>query len=210
MSAAVFLDKDGTLIEDVAYNVDPARIRLAPGAAAGLRRLRARGFRLIVVSNQSGVALGRFAAAALDGVAARLTELLAPHDAAPEAFYWCPHAPGDGCACRKPRDGMLRRAAAERGLDLARSWMVGDILHDIEAGHRAGCRAVLIDNGNETEWDLSGLRAPDARAADLDEAARLICAAGAQPAQAGAHWPADAPGAARAERAAAPARGPAR
>lgn len=177
MSPAVFLDKDGTLIEDVPYNVDPARIRLAPHAAQALRRLRGRGYRLIVVSNQSGVALGRFAESALDGVAHRLDELLTPHGAAPEAFYWCPHAPDDGCDCRKPLPGMLQRAARERGIDLGRSWMVGDILHDIEAGHRAGCRAVLIDNGNETEWDLSGLRRPDGRVADLAQAARLICAA---------------------------------
>lgn len=179
MNPAVFLDKDGTLVEDVPYNVDPERIRLAPHAAQALGRLRERGYRLIVVSNQSGVALGRFPACALEGVAHRLTELLAPHGAAPQAFYWCPHAPDDGCDCRKPRPGMLRRAAREHGIDLSRSWMVGDILHDIEAGHRAGCRAVLIDNGNETEWDLSGPRRPDGRVADLAQAARLILGADA-------------------------------
>ena len=177
-TAAVFLDKDGTLIDDVPYNVDPARIRLAAGAGVALARLRAQGFRLIVVSNQPGVALGRFAAGALDAVARRIAELLAPHGAAPDAFYWCPHAPGDGCECRKPRPGMLRAAAREHDLALADSWMVGDILHDVEAGHRAGCRAILIDNGNETEWDLSGPRTPDVCAADLQAAADAICRAG--------------------------------
>ena len=175
MSAAVFLDKDGTLIEDVPYNVDPAQIRLSARAGEGLRRLRAHGFRLYVVSNQSGVALGRFEASALNGVAARLGELLAAQDARIDGFYWCPHAPEDGCDCRKPAAGMLYRAAREHDIDLPRSWMVGDILHDVEAGHRAGCRAVLIDNGNETEWDLAGLRQPDFSAPDLAEAAALIC-----------------------------------
>ena len=175
MSAAVFLDKDGTLVEDVPYNVDPAQIRLSARAGEGLRRLRAHGFRLYVVSNQSGVALGRFEARALDGVAARLGELLAVEDARIDGFYWCPHAPQDGCGCRKPAAGMLHRAAREHDIDLPRSWMVGDILHDVEAGHRAGCRAVLIDNGNETEWDLAGLRQPDFFAPDLAEAAALIC-----------------------------------
>lgn len=175
MSAAVFLDKDGTLIEDVPYNVDPAQIRLSARAGQGLRQLRAHGFRLFVVSNQSGVALGRFDASALDGVADRLSELLTAHDAWIDGFYWCPHAPEDGCDCRKPAAGMLQRAAHEHDIDLARSWMIGDILHDIEAGHRAGCRAVLIDNGNETEWDLTGLRQPELLAADLAQAAALIC-----------------------------------
>lgn len=175
MNAAVFVDKDGTLIEDVPYNVDPAQIRLSAHAGQGLRQLRAYGFRLFVVSNQSGIALGRFEASALDGVADRLGELLRAHDAWLDGFYWCPHGPLDQCDCRKPAAGMLHRAAHEHDIDLARSWMVGDILHDVEAGHRAGCRAVLIDNGNETEWDLTGLRRPDFFAADLAEAAALIC-----------------------------------
>ena len=176
MNAAVFIDKDGTLIEDVPYNVDPAVIQLTPHAGDGLRRLRNHGFRLFVVSNQSGVALGYFDVSALDHVADRLAELLESHGARLDGFYWCPHAPHDGCDCRKPAAGMLHRAAREHDIDLSRSWMVGDILHDVEAGHRAGCRAVLIDNGNETEWDLAGLRRPDFLAADLAEAAALICA----------------------------------
>jgi histidinol-phosphate phosphatase family protein len=181
MRPAVFLDKDGTLIDDVPFNVDPARIRLARGATTGLARLAAAGYALVVVSNQSGVALGRFPATALDGVARRIDALLAPAGIAIEDWRFCAHAPGDGCDCRKPRPGMLVRAARERGLDLARSWMVGDILDDIEAGHRAGCAGcVLIDNGNETLWDLRGPRLPDVVAPDLDAAARrLLARAGA-------------------------------
>ncbi|SRR5579884_143417 len=178
---AVFLDKDGTLVEDVPYNVDPARIRLAPGAVEGLQLLHAAGYRLVVVSNQSGVARGYFSERALRRVARRLRELLAGAGIPLAGFYYCPHHPqgrvpryARACICRKPAPGLIVRAAQALGLDLARSWLVGDILHDVEAGHRAGCRAILLDNGHETEWELTPRRVPDARARDLAEAARLI------------------------------------
>ena len=178
---AVFLDKDGTLIEDIPFNVDPCRIRLTPNAGAGLRMLRDAGFAFIVVSNQAGVAHGKFTEEKLVPVARQLAALLADEGISLLDFYYCPHAPdgsqaayaGD-CTCRKPLPGMLHRAADEHGIDLARSWMVGDILNDIEAGRRAGCRTVLIDNGNETEWQRGPLREPDAVAVDLLEAAQTI------------------------------------
>ncbi len=180
---AVFLDKDGTLIDDVPYNVDPARVRLAPGSAEGLPRLHEAGFRLIVVTNQAGVALGRFPSEALAGVEGRIRQLLAELGIPLAGFYHCPHHPEGtvapfavACDCRKPAPGMILRAAAEHGVDLGRSWLVGDILHDVEAGRRAGCRTILLDNGHETEWDLSPGRTPDGRAADLAEAAALILA----------------------------------
>jgi histidinol-phosphate phosphatase family protein len=181
---AVFLDKDGTLVEDVPYNVDPARVRLSPGAGEGLARLRAAGYRLIIVSNQSGVARGLFPESALAAVEARLGELLAGYGVRPVGFYVCPHHP-DGlvaeyavaCECRKPAPGLIRRAAREHAIDLGRSWFVGDILDDVEAGRAAGCRTVLIDNGNETEWILTRDRRPHAVAADLAGAARLILGA---------------------------------
>jgi D-glycero-D-manno-heptose 1,7-bisphosphate phosphatase len=183
---AVFLDKDGTLIDDVPYNVDPSRIRLADGAAAGVVRLHRAGYRVIVVSNQSGVAHGFFAEDALAAVEARLRALLGDLGVPLAGFYYCPHHPGGVvaryralCGCRKPAPGMLHEAARDLGIDLTASWLVGDILHDIEAGHRAGCRAVLLDNGHETEWDLSGPRTPDHVAADLDAAAMRILAADA-------------------------------
>lgn len=182
---AVFLDKDGTLIDDVPYNVDPDEIRLAPGAAQGLPRLRDAGYRLIVVSNQSGVARGFFPEEALGGVRERLGELLSEIGVALDGFYYCPHHP-DGtvaryavaCDCRKPQPGGILRAASDQGVALAASWFVGDILDDVEAGRRAGCRTVLIDNGNETEWVRTPLRRPDAVARDLDEAATLVLAGG--------------------------------
>jgi histidinol-phosphate phosphatase family protein len=170
---AVFLDKDGTLVENVPYNVDPERITLAPGAVEAVSRLAEQGYRIIVVSNQPGVALGYFEHTDLQGVEQRLQDLLPALD----GFYFCPHAPQTGCSCRKPACGMLVRAAQEHAVDLRSSWMVGDILDDIEAGRRAGCRTVLVDNGNETEWDLSAARCPDNRVGGLDEAAALICGA---------------------------------
>jgi histidinol-phosphate phosphatase family protein len=169
---AVFLDKDGTLVEDVPFNVDPARIRLVAGAAEALAALHRAGFLLVVVSNQSGVARGLFPESALDGVRERLQELLAPVPLA--GWFYCPHGPADGCDCRKPAPGLLTRAEAELGIDLGRSWMVGDILNDVEAGRRAGCRTVLIDNGNETEWVRGVDREPHYRVRGLGEVARTI------------------------------------
>jgi D-glycero-D-manno-heptose 1,7-bisphosphate phosphatase len=166
---AVFVDKDGTLVENVPYNVDPARLALTPGAAGGIARLVRHGYRVIVVSNQPGIALGKYPAAALQPVQQRLRELLPL-----EGFYYCPHAPGAGCECRKPAAGLIERAAREHGVALGESWLIGDILDDIEAGRRAGCKTVLLDHGNETQWELSPERVPHHIARDLGEAAALI------------------------------------
>lgn len=178
-SAGVFIDKDGTLVEDVPFDADPGRVRLLPGAAEGVARLHRAGFRIFVVSNQPGVAQGRFDADALDAVRRRLEELLAP--GALTGFYYCPHAPGGaspssarGCSCRKPRPGMILRACREHGIRPASSWTLGDILDDVEAGRRAGCRTVLIHNGHETEWRRAPEREPHLVAPDVAAAARLI------------------------------------
>ncbi len=181
----VFLDKDGTLVEDVPYNVDPTRVRLAPGAAEGLPVLAAAGFRLAVVSNQSGVARGYFPESALEGVERRVRELLADIGVTLAGWFYCPHHPEGGvreyavvCDCRKPAPGMILAAAQQLGADPRDCWVVGDILDDVEAGRRAGCRTVLLDNGNETEWLPGPLRVPHYRAADLKDTARLILEAG--------------------------------
>jgi D-glycero-D-manno-heptose 1,7-bisphosphate phosphatase len=181
MRCAVFLDKDGTLVEDVPYNVEPGEMRLAPGVIEGLQALQAAGYRLIVVSNQSGVARGYFAPEALADVWARLRGLTSEHGIELDAWYYCPHHPegvvakfATVCGCRKPAPGLLLEAAADHGIDLGRSWMVGDILNDVEAGHWAGCRSVLIDNGNETEWLGGPGRTPDFTVRDLAEAASVI------------------------------------
>jgi D-glycero-D-manno-heptose 1,7-bisphosphate phosphatase len=180
---AVLFDKDGTLVRDVPYNVDPALIELMPGAGHALAALQQAGYRLGVVSNQSGVARGLFDASALDAVAARLRELLDADGVRIDFFAWCPHHP-DGsvadlslnCDCRKPRPGLVLRALSELDAEASRSWLVGDILNDIEAGSRAGCRTVLLDVGSETEWLEGEHRQPDVIAADLPAAAKAILA----------------------------------
>lgn len=179
--AAVLLDKDGTLLENVPYNVDPSRMRLAPTAGAALRRFGALGMPLIVVSNQPGVALGKFPRAALAGVEGRLADLFVEHGARLAGFLSCPHHPegvvgeyARACDCRKPMSGMLTRAASMFGLNLARSWMIGDILDDVEAGRRAGCRTILVDCGNETEWVPGEMRVPQYIVDSLDAAAHIV------------------------------------
>jgi histidinol-phosphate phosphatase family protein len=178
---AVFLDKDGTLVEDVPYNVDPDRIRLTPRAGSGLAMLHEAGFRLVVITNQSGVARGMFSREALGRVEGELRRLLAREGVRLAGFYYCPHHPEGSdrrfavaCSCRKPEPGLLRQAAAELGIDLPASWMIGDILDDVEAGRAAGCGTILLDNGNETEWQLSPQRMPDMLADDLEHAASMI------------------------------------
>ena len=182
---AVFLDKDGTLVEDVPYNVDPDRIRLTPRAEAGLGMLHRGGFRLEVITNQSGVARGMFSEEALGAVERELRRLLIREGVPLAGFYYCPHHPESSdrrfavaCSCRKPQPGLLRQAAADLGIDLAASWMIGDILDDMEAGRAAGCGTILLDNGNETEWHLSPQRMPDMLAVDLQQAASMILSGG--------------------------------
>ena len=171
---AVFLDKDGTLIDDVPFNVDPERIRLTNGAAPALRMLADDGYRLLVVSNQPGVALGYFGVAALADVQRRISQLVSPIGVVIDGWYWCTHGPDDGCACRKPAAGLLRRAARQHGLDLGSSWFIGDILDDVEAGRAVGCGTVLVDDGGETEWNLSAERRPDHIVPNLLSAAERI------------------------------------
>jgi histidinol-phosphate phosphatase family protein len=174
---AAFLDKDGTLIEDVAYNVDRSKIRLMPEAPQALRLLMQEGFRLIVITNQSGVAKGYFPEEALRGVEEEVRALVSMAGAEIDGFYYCPHLPaeelgGNGrpCDCRKPSPGLFQRAAAEHGVDLRESWAIGDILADVEAGRRAGCRTVLVGASREE----SEYEPPDYVAMDLLQAARIV------------------------------------
>jgi D,D-heptose 1,7-bisphosphate phosphatase len=181
---AIFLDKDGTLVEDVPYNVNPDLIEFTWLAGPALQLFQQMGYALFVISNQAGVAKGFFTEASLAPVQRRLGELLAQYGVTLSGFYYCPHSP-DGvvnryavsCTCRKPLPGMLQRAAREHGIDLSRSWMIGDILHDVEAGRRAGCNTVLLDNGNETEWEMGPHRTPHLTAPNLFAAARMIASA---------------------------------
>jgi histidinol-phosphate phosphatase family protein len=178
---AIFLDKDGTLVENVPYNIDPYLVRLAAGAGPALRLLRQQSFALYVVSNQGGIARGLFSEQDLDPAWQRLRQLAREEGVVLDGFIYCPHDPRGkpgpyavSCACRKPMPGMLLQLAREHGIDLAASWMIGDILDDVEAGQRAGCLTALIDNGNETEWKSGPWRMPDLVAPDLFQAARGI------------------------------------
>ncbi len=178
---AVFLDKDGTLVEDVPYNVNPELIVLAPGAGESLRLLHQQGFQVIVISNQSGVARGYFSELDLAPVEQYLRYQLAAYGVPLTGFYYCPHHP-DGivepyaiaCSCRKPQPGLIIKASVDLEIDLSQSWFIGDILHDVEAGRAAGCRTLLINNGNETEWELSPQRLPHHVVNNLWEAAQVI------------------------------------
>jgi histidinol-phosphate phosphatase family protein len=180
---AVFLDKDGTLVEDVPYNVDPTRIVLVKHALPALRRMHAAGYELFIVSNQSGVARGLFPESALVAVEARLRQLLARAHVPLAGFFYCPHHPNAAvaqyaipCDCRKPAPGLILRAAQQHAIDLARSWVIGDILDNVEAGRRAGCETVMIVNGNESEWILAPQRRPHHLCTSLLEASDIVCA----------------------------------
>jgi len=177
--AAVFIDKDGTLVENVPYNVDPSLLRFMPGALDALASLQTAGYVLLLATNQAGLAHGLFTRSQLATLLAALRQRLQS-----EAGVLlldaevCPHAPGPGgmpaCLCRKPAPGMLLRAARRHGLDLQRSWMVGDTLDDVEAGRRAGCSTVLFDSGGETMWRRSPLRQPSATCTQWQDVARQM------------------------------------
>jgi D-glycero-D-manno-heptose 1,7-bisphosphate phosphatase len=151
---AVFLDRDGTLVEEVPYLHDPELVRLVPGAVAALRELAAAGFALIVVTNQAGIAKGYYGEDAVERVHRRLRELLAAGGVALDGLWYCPHHP-DGavprlarpCRCRKPGPGMLEAAGAELGLDLSASYLVGNHPTDVGAARAGGVTPVFVTTG---------------------------------------------------------------
>ena len=138
---ALFLDRDDTLMVNCPYLSDPSRVALFPGATEGLRAFREAGWRLIVVSNQSGLARGYFTREHLSAVTARLVELLATDGVSLDAIYYCPHGSEEGCNCRKPRTGMVETACRDFAIDLAKSWMIGDKAADIELAQNAHLHA---------------------------------------------------------------------
>jgi len=173
-SPAVFLDRDGTIIEDVTYLRHPDEVRLLPRAGQAIGLLNAAGLPVIVATNQSVIARGMVDPATLEAIHERLRRALAGEGASIDAIYVCPHHPDEGCVCRKPRPGLLLQAAAEWHLDLTASFMVGDRPLDILAGQAAGCRTVLVETGPPGAWDDGAGAVPDFRAPDLYEAARWI------------------------------------
>lgn len=185
---AVFLDRDGVLIEDVHLLVCAEQVRLAQGAAAAVSALKRAGYEVIVVTNQAVVARGLAKESDVDRVHERVQELLVQAGGVPvDAFYYCPHHPNAtlpqyrvACECRKPRPGLLLRAARERHVDLRRSYVVGDRMTDIAAGCRAGCSTILILSGRhsaapiETPDPVEPTCRPGDVCTSLAEAAELI------------------------------------
>ncbi len=181
---AVFLDRDGTLTKEIGYLHESDRLELIPGAGKAVRRLNESGLKVIVVTNQSGVARGYFPEDQVRRVNGRLVELLEKEGAAVDAVYYCPHHPVEGktsytrnCECRKPSPGMLVWAANEKDVSLEGSYVVGDKLTDVALARRSGARAVLVHTGYglEEERKIAGEETrPDAVLADLEKAVAWI------------------------------------
>jgi D-glycero-D-manno-heptose 1,7-bisphosphate phosphatase len=174
----VFLDRDGTVTEEVGYLNHVSRFRLLQGVAEAIRRLNDAMLPVIVVTNQSGVGRGYFPEQVVRDVHARMIEELRGAGARLDGVYYCPHLPADDCECRKPKTGMLIQAARELSLDLKRSFVVGDRHGDVELANRAGARSVLVRTGygeGELAWHAKNWpRQPEFVATDLSDAVAWI------------------------------------
>ena len=176
MSRFVFLDRDGTLVRDLGYTHRIEDYELLPGVTSGLRRILDAGYRLAVITNQSGIGRGYFSAEQYAAFQTHLTSDLARQGVPIEASYFCPHRPEAECECRKPRPALLHRAERELGADLSRSWVIGDSSVDVELAQRGGCRgAVRV---------LTGLDEPSGKAtpmvycaANFEQAAEIVLGA---------------------------------
>jgi D-glycero-D-manno-heptose 1,7-bisphosphate phosphatase len=178
LGRAVFLDRDGTICEEMGYVNHLDRLQVFPFAAAAIHQLNDAEVPVIVVTNQSGVARNIFPESLVHRVHQKMISELAAAGARIDAIYFCPHKTEDACECRKPNPGLLERAAREHGLDLAHSWIVGDRYADLEMGHVAGTRGILVMTGyGRGEYELhrqKWTRQPDALAQTLTEAVHHI------------------------------------
>lgn len=172
---AVLLDRDGTIAEDVNYCRRPEDFRLLPRAAEAVALLNRAGMPVVVVTNQSGIARGYFDWETLQAIHDKMRAELAGAGARVDAIYVCPHHPGDGCPCRKPRPGLLVRAASDLGIDLGASYVIGDREMDVLAGQACGCTTILVRTGPvlASPRSLNGA-GPDYFAEDLYEGAIWI------------------------------------
>jgi D-glycero-D-manno-heptose 1,7-bisphosphate phosphatase len=156
---AVFLDRDGTICDEVGYLNHVSRLRIFPFAAAAIRKLNGARLPVIVVTNQSGIARNYFPESLVHEVHQALQTEFRQKSAYIDAFYYCPHSGADACTCRKPNTGMLERAAAEHGLDLQRSFVVGDRHGDVELAQNAGARSIFVRTGygeGDLAWHSAG------------------------------------------------------
>ncbi|MBI3977220.1 MAG: D-glycero-beta-D-manno-heptose-7-phosphate kinase [Chloroflexi bacterium] len=172
---AVFLDRDGTINEDVRYLSRPEHFRLLPGAGEAIRLFNEAGWIVVVVTNQSAIARGLLDEPTLGLIHRRMVHELAAAGARVDAIFYCPHHPDDGCDCRKPRVGLIRQAQQRFDLDLSACWVVGDMPSDVELGRRAGCRTALVLG--RMDADRVSDQPPTVLASDLLGAARHILAA---------------------------------
>jgi D-glycero-D-manno-heptose 1,7-bisphosphate phosphatase len=170
----VLADRDGTINEQLDYVLSPDQIRLIPGAAGALRELRELGLGVVVVTNQSPIARGWLTPAQLESIHARLSDLLRAEGATVDGYYTCPHAPDDGCACRKPGTALALRAAAEHGFDPAEAFVVGDHRVDVEMGRALGARTILVLTGHGREELAGAAPFADHVVGDLAEAAAIV------------------------------------
>jgi D-glycero-D-manno-heptose 1,7-bisphosphate phosphatase len=175
---AAFLDRDGTICEEMGYVNHVDRLQIFPFAAAAIRQLNEAQVPVIVVTNQSGVARDIFPESLVQQVHQKMIAELTAGGARVDAVYFCPHKTEDACECRKPNPGLLQRATREHALDLSASWVVGDRYADLEMGHAAGARGILVMTGyGRGEYELHHTRwtrQPDALAENLMEAVRRI------------------------------------
>jgi len=180
---AVFLDRDGTIGEEMGYVNHIDRFQIFPFAAEAIRQLNQAEIPVIVVTNQSGIARKIFPESLVHEVHKKMVAELAAGGAWIDAIYFCPHKSEDDCECRKPNPGLLEQAAREHALDLAASWVVGDRYADLEMAHAAGARGILVMTGyGRGEYELhrsAWQRQPEALAANLSEAVRQILRNGA-------------------------------
>ena len=170
----VFLDRDGTIVEDRHFLADPAGVILCPRSGDGLRRLQQAGYRLVVVSNQSGVGRGLFNEDAVRAVNDRMATLLRDNGVTLAGIYWCPHAPEANCDCRKPRAGQVQRALAELGGDRTGAWVIGDRPADLDLGRGLGLPTILVRTGYGRETEAALPPPPSAVVDDLATAADYI------------------------------------
>lgn len=168
---AIFLDRDGTLVEEVNYLHRPEEMRLFPATASSLKSLKAAGYALVVVTNQSGIGRGIYTEDDMNGVHKVLQSQL---EGIIDGFYHCPHLPGDGCECRKPALKMIRDAERDLDIDLTGSWIVGDKKIDMETGHAAGLRTALVLTGYGRSHKDTLEDCPDVIAEDLGQVAAEI------------------------------------
>jgi len=152
---AVFIDRDGTIAPDVNYCSRPEDFEIFEGTPQAIRLLNTSGFKTVVITNQSGIARGYFTEDSLSRIHRKMINELGKHGAGVDAIYYCPHHPDDGCNCRKPGTGLFQQAVKEHGIELEKSFMVGDTQTDIDAGRAAGCRTVLVTTGPRQGSDIT-------------------------------------------------------